>query len=67
MSETCKTCETCHFWKKRENADIHGECRRYPPSPNTGPIDYDHDEITWVWWPITETGHWCGEWKEREL
>ena len=58
-------CGTCAFWHYQSADQDHGQCRRFPPElfirQRFGMIRTPGRAV----WPDTASGHWCGEWKDR--
>jgi len=58
------TCKTCPYWKQIEDAELYGECRRYPATEGNR-LDVNCDpgsvSIKWGHWFDQEENDWCGE------
>ena len=59
-------CENCRFWISGD--DREGSCRRMPPVPMEPSLrhGYDKGEHYEYIHPRTDSGDWCGEWKEEK-
>lgn len=61
-------CETCVFWKRKNDISEAGRCRRYAPKPinwfvpDSGEED-DAEPTPEAVWPVTWNDDWCGEWQ----
>lgn len=56
-----KVCSQCRFWKSFAHHRKAGECRLHPPVvANAGMGEVMHV------WPSTESGDWCGDFKESD-
>lgn len=55
MSEE-ECCGLCYYYRR-------GACLRLPPRPL---YDFKSDEYGRVVWPVTDEGHWCGEYRRKK-
>ncbi|AFU87367.1 hypothetical protein CcrKarma_gp201 [Caulobacter virus Karma] len=71
-----QSCKTCRFFLETGAVQMHGDCRRFPPSIKVGPSRYHPartggsfhgdnppDQIGWAEFPLVHMNSWCGEWK----
>jgi len=72
-----KACLNCNFYKRFEENELYGECRRYPPTKNVSDkssqrIQYGGEEEPRVEFYTSSfliqvnNVDWCGEWKEMD-
>ncbi len=63
MSEARPVCSHCVYWRSDHlsTQPTSGHCHRFPPaiylSPNGAALQK---------FPLTDRGHWCGEWNDDE-
>lgn len=65
MTMTTEQCSNCKFFKKYNEGNHNGVCRRYPPA-NVANVYQDHGEIVTdvnTAYPHVKYFGWCGEWK----
>jgi hypothetical protein len=59
------TCKTCPYWKQIEDANLYGECRRFPAyqshQMDVGSEEEGKTNIDLATWADTEEDDWCGE------
>lgn len=61
MSEVCKSCGTCRFFRQliypvSKKPRRFGRCHRRPPYSPEG---------SGSWWPIVRPSDWCGEYQPK--
>lgn len=56
-------CRSCYYWD-RQKATHNGYCRRLPPVPLKATLKPALPPP--AVWPVTNSGDWCGEWKQED-